>query len=151
VVCFLVSFDRSDISTHQEWVLLLLKVHFCIEFFDFHVWAWWAPEGKWRLNCPSTGLIHKIFFYCLCLLLLTILLRKMAPNFDHVKRAADSSKEPRTGSGTSFNVIPPKQHLHGRCLGLLVRAMTVAAEIIIAQLHSQSNLTTAWHKNRKIR
>jgi hypothetical protein len=24
VVCFLVSFDRSDISTHQEWVLLLL-------------------------------------------------------------------------------------------------------------------------------
>jgi hypothetical protein len=39
VVCFLVSFDRSDISTHQEWVLLLLKVHFCIEFFDFRVWA----------------------------------------------------------------------------------------------------------------
>jgi hypothetical protein len=26
MVCFLVSFDRSDISTHQEWVLLLLKV-----------------------------------------------------------------------------------------------------------------------------
>jgi hypothetical protein len=34
-------------------------------------------------------------------------------------------KEPRTGSVTSFNVIPPKQHLHG--------AMTVAAEILIAQ------------------
>jgi hypothetical protein len=32
-----VSFDRSDISTHQEWVLLLLKVRFCIEFFDFRV------------------------------------------------------------------------------------------------------------------
>jgi hypothetical protein len=31
----LVSFDRSDISTHQEWVLLLLKVRFRIEFFDF--------------------------------------------------------------------------------------------------------------------
>jgi hypothetical protein len=29
-------------------------------------------------------------------------------------------------------------------------AMTVAAEILIAQLHSQSKLTTAWHKNRKI-
>jgi hypothetical protein len=28
VVCFLVSFDRSHISTHQEWVLLLLKVFF---------------------------------------------------------------------------------------------------------------------------
>jgi hypothetical protein len=40
VVCFLVSFDRSDISTHQEWVLLLLKVRFHIEFFDFRVWAW---------------------------------------------------------------------------------------------------------------
>jgi hypothetical protein len=39
VVCFLVSFDRSDISTHQEWVLLLLKVSFCIKFFDFRVWA----------------------------------------------------------------------------------------------------------------
>jgi hypothetical protein len=39
VVCFLVSFDRSDISTHQEWVLLLLKVRFRIEFFDFRVWA----------------------------------------------------------------------------------------------------------------
>jgi hypothetical protein len=40
VVCFLVSFDRSDISKHQEWVLLLLKVRFRIEFFDFRVWAW---------------------------------------------------------------------------------------------------------------
>jgi hypothetical protein len=28
VVCFLVSFNRSDISTHQERVLLLLKVRF---------------------------------------------------------------------------------------------------------------------------
>jgi hypothetical protein len=35
VVCFLVSFDRSDISVHQEWVLLLLKVRFRIEFLDF--------------------------------------------------------------------------------------------------------------------
>jgi hypothetical protein len=40
VVCFLVSFDRSDIYTHQEWVLLLLKVRFRIEFFDFRVWPW---------------------------------------------------------------------------------------------------------------
>jgi hypothetical protein len=39
VVCFLLSFDRSDISTHQERVLLLLKVRFHIEFFDFRVWA----------------------------------------------------------------------------------------------------------------
>jgi hypothetical protein len=39
-MCFLVAFDRSDISTHQEWVLLLLKVRFGIEFFNFRVWAW---------------------------------------------------------------------------------------------------------------
>jgi hypothetical protein len=39
VVCFLVSFDRSDISTHQEKVLLLLNVRFRVEFFDFRVWA----------------------------------------------------------------------------------------------------------------
>jgi hypothetical protein len=37
VVCFLVSFNRSDISTHQERVLLLLKVRFHIKFFDFRV------------------------------------------------------------------------------------------------------------------
>jgi hypothetical protein len=37
VVCFLVSFDRSDISTHHERVLFLLKVRFRIEFFDFRV------------------------------------------------------------------------------------------------------------------
>jgi hypothetical protein len=55
VVCFLVSFDRSDIYTPQEWVLLLLKVRFRIEFFDFRVWPWWAPEGKWRLNLSNYG------------------------------------------------------------------------------------------------
>jgi hypothetical protein len=47
--------------------------------------------------------------------------KKMAPNLEHVKRAPYSSEETRTGSVTSFNVIPPKQHLHGRCLGLPVQ------------------------------
>jgi hypothetical protein len=37
VVCFFVSFDRSDISAHQERVLLLLKVRLRIDFFDFRV------------------------------------------------------------------------------------------------------------------
>jgi hypothetical protein len=55
VVCFLVSFDRSYISTHQERVFLLLKVHFHIEFFDFRVWPWGAPEGKWHLNLSKYG------------------------------------------------------------------------------------------------
>jgi hypothetical protein len=36
----------------------------------------------------------------------------------------------------------------GAALGSQYGAMTVAAEILIAQLHSQSKLTTAWHENR---
>jgi hypothetical protein len=67
------------------------------------------------------GSYTRIFFSCLCVKLLRMLLRKMAPNLEHVKRAPYSSEEPRTGSVTSFNVIPPKQLLHGCCLGLLVR------------------------------
>jgi uncharacterized membrane protein YciS (DUF1049 family) len=39
----------------------------------------------------------------------------------------------------------------GTALGSQYGAMTVAAEILIAQLHLQSKLTTAWHKNKKIR
>jgi hypothetical protein len=62
VVWFLFSFDRSDISTHQEWVLLLLNVRFRIEFFDFRVWALWAPEGKWRLNLSNYGAHTQDFF-----------------------------------------------------------------------------------------
>jgi hypothetical protein len=38
----------------------------------------------------------------------------------------------------------------GAALGSQYGAMTVAAEILIAQLHSQSKLTTAGHENRKI-
>jgi hypothetical protein len=38
----------------------------------------------------------------------------------------------------------------GAALGSKSGAMTVAAEILIAQLHSQSKLITAWHENRKI-
>jgi hypothetical protein len=38
----------------------------------------------------------------------------------------------------------------GAALGSQYGAMTVAAEILIAQLHSQSKLTTALHENWKI-
>jgi hypothetical protein len=38
----------------------------------------------------------------------------------------------------------------GAALGSQYGAMTVAAEILIAQLHLQSKLTTAWHENRRI-
>jgi hypothetical protein len=102
VVCFLVSFDRSDISTHQEWVLLPLKV--CFRFSCLGVVS---PRRKMAPKFVQVRGSYTRFFYCLCWLLLPILLRKMAPNFEHVKRAPDRSKEPRTGSVTSFNVIPP--------------------------------------------
>jgi hypothetical protein len=39
----------------------------------------------------------------------------------------------------------------GGALGSQYGAMTVAAESLIAQLHSQSKLTPAWHENLKIR
>jgi hypothetical protein len=48
---------------------------------------------------------------------------------------------------TSFNVIVICM---GAALGSQYGAMTVAAEILIAQPHSQRKLTTAWHENRKI-
>jgi hypothetical protein len=38
----------------------------------------------------------------------------------------------------------------GAALGSQYGAMTVAEEILITQLHSQSKLTTAWHDNQKI-
>jgi hypothetical protein len=36
---FLIPFDRSEVSTHKERVLLLLKFCFRVEFFDFCVSA----------------------------------------------------------------------------------------------------------------
>jgi hypothetical protein len=39
MVCFLVSFDRSEVSTHKERVHLLFKFRFHVKFFDFRVWA----------------------------------------------------------------------------------------------------------------
>jgi excinuclease UvrABC helicase subunit UvrB len=59
----------------------------------------------------------------------------------------------QSGSGTLFifKHFPPKQHLHARRSGSQFRATTVAAESQIAQLHSQSKLTTQTRENRKIR
>jgi hypothetical protein len=33
MVCFLVSFNRSEVSAHKKRVYLLLQFHFCVEFF----------------------------------------------------------------------------------------------------------------------
>jgi hypothetical protein len=37
---FFVSFDTSEVPTHKELVRLLLKLCFCVEFFDFRVSAY---------------------------------------------------------------------------------------------------------------
>jgi hypothetical protein len=39
VVCFLVSFDSSEVSTHTELVHLLFNFRFRVKFFDFRVSA----------------------------------------------------------------------------------------------------------------
>jgi hypothetical protein len=54
-----VSFDRSDISTHQEWVLLLLKVHFRVEFFDFLCLGIVSLhcEWSWALRCSAASVV----------------------------------------------------------------------------------------------
>jgi hypothetical protein len=39
VVCFLVSFDRSEVPTHKERAHLLLKFRFRVEIFDSRVSA----------------------------------------------------------------------------------------------------------------
>jgi hypothetical protein len=97
------------------------KSSFSYRAFRFSCLGVVSPGRKMAPKFVQVWGSYTRFFYCLCWLLLTILLRKMAPNFEHVKRAAESIKKPRTGSVTSFNVIPPKQHLHGRCLGIPVR------------------------------
>jgi hypothetical protein len=55
MVCFLVSLDRSYISTHQEQILLLLKVNFHIKFFDFLSGRSEPRKEKWRQNLSKYG------------------------------------------------------------------------------------------------
>jgi hypothetical protein len=78
-----------------------------------------------------------------------MLWRKMAPNLEHVKRAPYSSEEPRTGVWPASMLFRENNICMGAVLGSQYGPMTVAAEILIAQLHSQSKLTTACHKNQK--
>jgi hypothetical protein len=60
----------------------------------------------------------------------------MAPNLEHVWPASMLFRQ--------------NNFCMGAALGPQYGAMTVAAELLIAQLHSQSKLTMAWHENRKI-
>jgi hypothetical protein len=76
----------------------------------------------------------------------------MEPNLGHVKRAPCSSEEPRgLGVWTASILFRQNNICMGTALGSQYGAMTVAAEILKAHLHSQSKLTKAWHENRKIR
>jgi hypothetical protein len=49
---FLVSFDRSEVPTHMEWVLLLLKFRFRVEFFAFRISAY-IVSGAGLLDFPQ--------------------------------------------------------------------------------------------------
>jgi hypothetical protein len=53
VVCFLVSFDRSEVSTHKDRVYLLLKFRFRVKFFRFS-----------RLGVPVVSLLCEWSFCC---------------------------------------------------------------------------------------
>jgi hypothetical protein len=70
----------------------------------------------------------------------------MAPNFE-LRIVVKSS---RLGVWPTSMLFRQNKICMGAALGSQYGAMTVAAEILIAQLHSQSKLTTAWHENWKI-
>jgi hypothetical protein len=78
-----------------------------------------------------------------------ILLRKMAPNFEHELRIV--VKSPGLGVWPASMLFRQYNICMGATLGSQYGAMIVAAKILIAQLRSQSKLTTAWHENQKIR
>jgi hypothetical protein len=59
-------------------------------------------------------------------------------------------KSPGLGVSPASILFRQNNICMGAALDSHYGAMTVAAEILIAQLHSQSKLTTAWHENRKI-
>jgi hypothetical protein len=69
----------------------------------------------------------------------------MALNLEHVKRAHIVVKSPGLGVWPTSMLFCQNNICMATALGFQYGAMTVAA-----QLHSQSKLTTAWHKNRKI-
>jgi citrate lyase synthetase len=45
VVCFLVSFNRSEVPTYNERVHLLLKFRFRVKFFDFFWGGYWVVSS----------------------------------------------------------------------------------------------------------
>jgi hypothetical protein len=91
------------------------KSSFLNRIFQFSCLGVVSPGRKMAAKFVKYGAHTQDFFLFFMLIVTNNPVKK------HVKRAADSSKEPRTGSVTSFNVIPPKQDLHGHCLGLPVR------------------------------
>jgi hypothetical protein len=60
-------------------------------------------------------------------------------------------KSPGLGVWSASMLFSQNNICMGATLGSQYGATTVAAEILIAQLHSQSKLTMSWQKNWKIR
>jgi hypothetical protein len=74
----------------------------------------------------------------------------MAPNLEHVKELLLVVKSPGLGVWAASMLFRQNHICMGAALGSQYGAMTVATEILIAQLHSQSKLTLAWLEKRKI-
>jgi hypothetical protein len=97
VICFLVSFDRSDVSTHKERVHLLLKFRFRVEFFDFCIWALWAPDSKMaRKFVLVRGSYTRYFVIVYVYYYWGSCQEKWRKILIMYRRAPDSSMEPRT-------------------------------------------------------
>jgi hypothetical protein len=64
-----------------------------------------------------------------------------------------NKQEPRSGTGSSFKIFPPKQHLHESFRLLPVRGYDTSCgkSKSPAPLTVYGNLTTPRHENRKIR
>jgi hypothetical protein len=83
VVCFLVSFDKSHISTYQEWVLFAFKSSFSCRIFRFLCMDVVSPRRKMARNLV---LVRGYICYCLHLSVLPtsgkIFLARLGEKFD---------------------------------------------------------------------
>jgi hypothetical protein len=71
VVCFLVSFDRSDISTHQEWGSFAFKSLFSYRIFRFSCLGVVSPGRKMTPKFVQVRGSYTIFFFLLFMLIIT--------------------------------------------------------------------------------
>jgi hypothetical protein len=72
-------------------------------------------KEKWRQNLSKYRAHIQDILLLFTFITTEDLIRKIARNFDKQTRAPDSSKEPRSGTVSSFKILPPKQYLHESC------------------------------------